>query len=61
MNLSEAIAVYLASPNAENIVLGQLKLITDRGTKRIYTIDGNVWTPNLDEMASDEWSLIFNQ
>jgi hypothetical protein len=61
MNLSEAIAVYLASPSAENIVLGQLKLITDRGTKRIYKIDGTPWAPNLDEMSSDEWSLIFNQ
>jgi hypothetical protein len=61
MNFSEAIAIYLATPTAENIVLGELKLITDRGTKRIYKSDGNQWVPNLDEMASEEWTVILNQ
>lgn len=61
MNFSEAIAIYLATPTAENIVLDNLKLIADRGTKRLYQIDGNQWVPNLDEMASEDWTVILNQ
>lgn len=61
MNFSEAIAIYLATPTAENIALGDLRLIADRGTKRLYKIDGNVWVPNLDEMSSEQWTVILNQ
>lgn len=61
MNLSEAMQVYLSDETYENLVLGTTKLICDRGTKRIYLINGTSAELTIDQIASDDWTVVRNQ
>ena len=65
MNFSEAIAVYLSESTYENVCNDsfepKIKLIFDRGTKRIYTSDGGQFVSTIDNMASEAWYVVRNQ
>jgi len=55
MNLPEAIAVFVASPSAESLALGQTKVLVDRVSGKIQS------QLSIDQLTSNEWTLIFNQ
>jgi hypothetical protein len=63
MNLSEAMAVYTSDETYENLCNDtlSLKLICDRGTKRVYKIDGTGVDFNMKMLASEDWYVIRNQ
>jgi hypothetical protein len=63
MNLSEAMVVYMSDDTYENLCNDtlSLKLICDRGTKRVYKIDGASVDFSMEMLASEAWYVVRNQ
>ena len=63
MNVSEATNVYLSDATHENICKDtfKIKLICDRGTKRVYRSDGTSIELTIEHLSNEDWYVIKNQ
>jgi hypothetical protein len=65
MNIQEAVKEYLNDETCENICNDSfdppLKLIGDRGTRRLYHSNGINFHVTMGHLASNGWYLVRNQ
>jgi hypothetical protein len=60
MNIQDAISAYMANERAENIVRGTTVLIGDKGTGRVFLLNGGNFYPSIEDLASNEWEVLEN-
>jgi len=60
MNIQDAIGTYMANERAENIVRDTTVLIGDKGTGRVFLVNGSNFHPSIEDLMSNEWEVIEN-
>jgi len=55
MLFQEALNIFLLDTEADELICGDIALIVDRNTNRVYLNNGVNYNPTVTELASPEW------